>query len=259
MPLNPPLDDWRGRVAWIVGASSGIGRATAAELHRRGAKVAVSARDAGALPAFAAAHAGSLVLPLDVTESGALREAAAHLVAEYGAIDLALYSAGYYNPDVQRATEFDLGEMLRHDAINYGGALALVDAVLPSMLRQGRGHLSLVGSAVAYRGLPRALAYGPTKAALHHFAEILYLDLHPRGIGVSLIAPGFVATPLTARNTFRMPALISPEVAASAILRGWAAGRFEIHFPRRLTWWLKLLRMLPARVHFAAMRQLAAR
>jgi NAD(P)-dependent dehydrogenase (short-subunit alcohol dehydrogenase family) len=102
-----------------------------------------------------------------------------------------------------------------------------------------------------YRGLPNSLAYGPSKAALIHLAETLYLDLKDKGIGVSLINPGFVETPLTAHNTFKMPALITPQVAAVAMLKGWARGAFEIHFPKRFTLWLHLLRLLPYRLYFA--------
>ena len=106
-----------------------------------------------------------------------------------------------------------------------------------------------------YRGLPNALAYGPTKAALINLAEVLYLDLAPCGVGVSLINPGFVATPLTAQNSFHMPALITPETAARAIVQGWAAGEFEIHFPKRFTRFLKALRLLPDALYFKAVRR----
>jgi len=128
------------------------------------------------------------------------------------------------------------------------------------MLRQSddgtAAHLSLVSSVAGYRGLPQALAYGPTKAALINLAETLYLDLAPHGIGVSLINPGFVDTPLTAQNSFRMPALMSPEKAALAIVEGWQAGRFEIHFPKRFTRVLKALRPFPDSWYFATVRRL---
>ena len=254
MALNPRLADWRDRSVWIVGASSGIGAATAALLHARGARVAVSARDAAKLQAFAAAHPGALALPLDVGDAAALRDAAARVVAAHGRLDLALYCAGHYRP--LRATAYDLGEMLRHQAVNYVGALHWLDALLPVLLRQGAGHLSLVGSVAGYRGLPHALGYGPTKAALMHLAETLWLDLAPRGLGVSLVSPGFVATPLTEGNPLPMPALISPEEAALAMLRGWAQGRFEIHFPKRFTLWMKALRHLDHRLAFAAVRRI---
>lgn len=253
MPLNTKITSWDGRVAWVVGASSGIGRATAHELHARGATVIVSARNAAALDAFVAQHPGSIALPLDVGDAPALQAGAQQILRRHGAIDLALYCAGHYL--AQRATAFDLGEMLRHQHINYVGALHLLQAVLPGMIAARSGHISLVGSVAGYRGLPRSLAYGPTKAALYNLAESLYLDLHPLGIGVSIINPGFVQTPLTQQNDFPMPALITPEQAAQHIVRGWARGRFEVHFPRRFTLWMQLLRHLPAPLYFRAVRR----
>ncbi len=164
-----------------------------------------------------------------------------------------MYCAGHYR--AMCAAEFDVDEALLHMQINYAGALHLLDAVLPRLTAQGHGHLSLTASVAGYRGLPRAMAYGPSKAALQYLAESLYLDLHRAGIGVSVINPGFVATPLTAGNRFEMPALLTPEQAADHIVRGWAKGRFEIHFPKRFTLWLKLLRLLPHGLYFAAVQR----
>jgi NAD(P)-dependent dehydrogenase (short-subunit alcohol dehydrogenase family) len=257
MALNPRITDWRSQHVWLVGASTGIGRATAERLHSLGARVTVSARGAAALDAFAAAHPGAQVLPLDATDADAVQAAAQRLLAEHGRIDLALYCAGHYRP--MRATAFDLADALRHQQINYVGALNLLDAVLPALLRQAAAgtpaHLGLVASVAGYRGLPNALAYGPTKAALINLAEVLYLDLHSRGAGVSLINPGFVETPLTAQNSFHMPALITPEAAAEAIVAGWEKGEFEIHFPKRFTRLLKAMRQLPDRLYFGAVRR----
>ncbi len=253
MALNPRITSWHGQVVWLVGASTGIGRATAARLHALGATVIVSARSAGKLDAFVDRHKGAQAIALDATDRDAVRDAAARIVAEHGRIDLAVYCAGTYR--ALRATAFDLDVALQHQQVNYVGALVLLDAVLPVLLRQGHGHLSLVGSVAGYRGLPQALAYGPTKAALINLAETLYLDLQPRGIGVSVVNPGFVETPLTADNAFRMPALMSPEEAADAIVRGWQRGAFEIHFPKRFTLWLKALRLLAYGPYFAAVRR----
>ncbi|CAB5711362.1 Uncharacterized oxidoreductase SAV2478 [Delftia tsuruhatensis] len=253
--LNPPLSDWGGRSAWILGASSGIGRATAEALHAKGARVVVSARDAAALQEVARGRDGCLALPLDVTDADAVAQAARAVLAHEGrAPDLVLYCAGHYRP--QRATAFDLAEMQRHLDVNYGGALHLLAAVLPMLLAEGRGHLSLVGSVAGYRGLPMSLAYGPTKAALNNLAENLYLDLHGLGLGVSIINPGFVDTPLTAQNRFSMPALIGADEAARQMLRGWAQGRFEMNFPRRFTRWVRLLRCLPDAWYFSAVRRI---
>ena len=247
-PLNPPLRDWHGKTVWLVGASSGIGRATASALHAAGARVVVSARKAQALDAFVAEHPGSLALALDVTDAFTVKAAAGQLLAQ-GPLDCVVYCAGHYQ--AMRANALDLPDMQRHMDVNYVGALRVLDAVLPALLARGNGHFSLVGSVAGYRGLPNSLAYGPTKAALINLAETFYLDLHPKGLGVSLINPGFVATPLTATNAFDMPALLTPEQAARAILQGWARGSFEIHFPKRFTWWMKGLRLLPYRLYFS--------
>ena len=253
MALNPRIANWSGKVVWLVGASTGIGRATAERLHAAGAQVVVSARNAAALQAFEAQHAGSLGLALDATDRTAMSAAAQRVVERFGRIDLAVYCAGYYK--AMRATQFDLDEMLKHDHVNYVGALHMLDVVLPVLLRQKAGHVSLVSSVAGYRGLPNSLAYGPTKAALINLAQTLYLDLHPLGLGVSVINPGFVETPLTSKNQFTMPALISPEQAAVEILKGWQAGDFEIHFPKRFTLWLKALSHVGDWLYFKAIRR----
>jgi len=257
MPLNPAITDWRGKTVWLVGASTGIGRATASLLHARGARVIVSARSAEALQRFAAEHAGARSLPLDVTDRAAVR-AAAQQIAQDGDLDGMVYCAGHYT--AMDADAIDLDDMVRHVDINYVGALHLLDAVVPGMVRAATPDrapfISLVGSVAGYAGLPRSLAYGPTKAALINLAQTLYLELRHKGVGVSIINPGFVETPLTAKNTFRMPALLSPEQAAQEIVKGWARGAFEIHFPKRFTLWLKLLALLPYWLYFKLVGQL---
>lgn len=257
MALNPKVSDWTNRVVWLIGASSGIGRATAERLHAEGARVVVSARSAAALQDFTAAFPGSEAVVVDTTHRQGLHEAAQGIVRRHGRIDQLVYCAGTYHP--MRATAFDLDEALRHLQVNYVGALNTLDAVLPQLLKQaaeGTGaHLSLVASVAGYRGLPQSLAYGPTKAALINLAETLYLDLSPLGIGVSLVNPGFVKTPLTEQNRFDMPALISPAQAAAAMLRGWERGRFEIHFPKRFTWAMKALRIIDDRLYFRLVRR----
>lgn len=255
MPLNPRINSWMGLTVWLIGASSGIGRATASRLHGLGARVVVSARNEAALQAFVRAHPGSEAVAVDVTDAVSMRHARDRVMALPGtiALDMVVYCAGHYRP--MRAQDFHLGEALAHQRVNYGGALHMLDAVLPTMLSQGSGHISVVASVAGFRGLPKALAYGPTKAALNNLAETLYLDLHEMGIGVSVINPGFVRTPMTADNDFAMPALLTPEQAARAMVDGWQQGRFEIHFPKRFTLWLKLLRHLPHALYFPAVRR----
>lgn len=251
MALNPPITDWQGRRVWLIGASSGIGRAVAALLHARGARVCVSARQQPRLDAFVREHPGSQAIRLDVTDARSVVYAAQQLLAD-GPLDLVCYCAGHYRP--MTAQTLDLPELLQHQRVNVTGVLQVLRAVLPGLLQAahaGRSpHLSLVASVAGWRGLPQSLAYGPTKAALINLAENLFLDLRPQGVGVSLVNPGFVDTPLTARNPFPMPALLTPEEAARAIVRGWERGRFELHFPRRFTGVLKLVRCLPYRWYF---------
>ena len=251
-PMNPPIQDWRGRSVWLIGASSGIGLATAKALHAAGARVVVSARNAAALQQFVDAHPGAQAVVLDVTDTEAITAAARYVRSQQG-LDVVMYCAGYYQ--AVRASTYSLPEMLKHQEINYTGALRVLDAVIPELLPQQRGHISFISSVAGFRGLPKSLAYGPTKAALINLAEALYYDLSVHGIGVSLIDPGFVATPLVAGNDFPMPALITPEIAAQEILKGWRKGEFHIHFPKRFTRLLLLLRVLPYRAYFALVRQ----
>ena len=212
----------------------------------------VSARQQAQLDDFVRQHPGSRALALDVTDAAALAHAAQQVLAT-GPLDLVCYCAGYYRP--MSATALDLAELLQHQNVNVTGALHLLQATVPALLQAAdagrRPHLSLVASVAGWRGLPKSLAYGPTKAALINLAENLFLDLRPRGIGVSLINPGFVDTPLTAQNDFAMPALLTPEQAAQAIVKGWERGQFELHFPKRFTAILKWMRCLPYRWYFS--------
>jgi len=260
-PLNPPVNEWRDQRVWLVGASSGIGAALARELARRGARIAVSARREQSLHDVLDEVGGgpnqrpvdALVLPLDVTNAGALAAARDAIVAAWGGVDVVVWLAALWVP--MRADNFDLAAARRTIEINQIGALNLLAAVLPVLLDQGRGQLVLTASVAGWGGMPKALAYGQTKAALNHLAETLWIDLHPRGIGVSVVNPGFVDTPATATNTFTMPALISADEAAIRILAGISAGQFNIHFPRRFTGVLKFLRLLPIRCWFAVIRR----
>jgi short-subunit dehydrogenase len=248
MALNPKITDWRGKRVWIVGASTGIGAALARELAARGARQVLSARGIERLSALVADLQGAMSLRLDVSDSSAMQAAAQEAARLLGGLDVVIFNAGTYQP--LRAWELTPESIRATLDVNLLGVMDGVVAVLPGMLAAGQGHLLIVGSVAGYRGLPKAAVYGPSKAALINFAESIYMDLAPRGIAVTLVNPGFVATPLTAQNDFKMPALITAQQAASAILKGLARGEFEIHFPKRFSYFLKLLRLLPARLYF---------
>jgi len=267
-PLNPPFADYRGMRVWVIGASYGIGAAIARDLLARGARVALSARKRDLLRAVAGGHGEALVAPLDVTDVASVHAAARAIERAWGGFDLALVVAGTHvemrahlgraagGDDAEAdAPHWNLARARQLLEVNLLGVLNCVDAILPVLARQGSGGIGIVSSVAGYVGLPRALVYGASKAALINFTESLYGDLRPQGIGVYLINPGFVDTPLTQKNRFTMPALMKAEDAARVTLDGIAAGAFEIHYPKRFTRWLKLLRLLPYRLQFAALRR----
>ena len=247
--MNPKITDWQGKRVWLVGASSGIGAALAQELARRGARVALSARNAEKLHALNIAEA--LILPCDATDVASLATARDQLLLAWWGVDLVIYLAGDYQP--MRADDFDLARAEKIIEVNFLAAMRLTASVLPDL--KAGGGIAFVASVAGYRGLPNALAYGPGKAALIHFAEVLHLDLSPQNIGVWVINPGFVATQLTAQNDFTMPALMTPEAAASATVNGLKAGKFEIHFPKRFTLFMKFMALLPYRLYFPFIRR----
>lgn len=254
MALNPKITDWRGKRVWLVGGSTGIGASLARGLAHAGARLALSARSQTALQTVAADIDGALIEPLDVTDSAAFSPALARINAAWGGVDVVVLNAGTYEP--VRAWELNVDSARRVVDVNFMGVVHGVAAVVPQLIAQGAGAVVIVGSVSGYRGLPKALIYGATKSALINFAETLYLDLSPRGVGVFLVSPGFVATPLTAQNEFKMPGLITADQAAQEILHGMARGQFDIHFPKGFTRWLKLLEMLPYRLYFPAVRRM---
>ena len=192
--MNPAITDWHGKRVWLLGASSGIGAALARELLARGARVALSARKESVLHELAAKAPNALdalVLPCDAAHPASLARACACLMERWGGVDVAVYLAADYQP--MRAWELELDVASRMIDINLRGAIAFAACLVPSLLRQGQGQLAFVASVAGYGGLPKSLIYGPTKAALINFAETLYLDLAPRGLGVRVINPGFVS------------------------------------------------------------------
>ncbi len=242
---------------WVTGASSGIGAALVPVLASRGARVAVSARRGDLLESLATGWRRSgaevLVVPVDVTNRAAVIDGVRRIEQTWGGVDLALLNAGTHAPPSGRG--FDSGQFVHAMTLNYFGALYGIEAVLPGMLERGRGHVAGVASLAGYRGLPTAAAYGASKAALIHALESLRFDFEPRGIGVTIINPGFVRTPLTDRNRFHMPFLMDVEAAAAIIVAGLERGRKEIHFPRAFSSMIKLARVLPFPIYERIVRR----
>lgn len=242
---------------WITGASSGIGRHLALKLAGAGYMVVATARRADELQALAgeaAALAGRIVVkPGDVTQAEEMERICAEIGAEEGALVLAILNAGVYLPvagewmQVKRFTKsFD---------VNLKGVVnALVPAV-DLMKQAGRGQIAIVSSVAGHGGLPTSAAYGATKAALTNLAESLKFDLDKMNIRLQIVHPGFVDTPATKNNPFPMPALMDVEDAADRIVSGLGRGGFEITFPRRFTYFVKLLRLLPYPAYFGAVNR----
>jgi NAD(P)-dependent dehydrogenase (short-subunit alcohol dehydrogenase family) len=237
-------------LAWITGASSGIGRQLALELVARGWTVAATARREAELAALAAEGKGRVVAaPADVTDPGAVAAAVHRVRADSGRpIALAVLNAGTYIHD--SAQRFDLDAFALQVRVNILGTANALAAVMPAMIGRRSGQIAIVSSVAGYRGLPRAIAYSATKAALIAMAESLKFDLDRAGVMINLVNPGFVKTPLTDRNDFPMPFLMPVEAAAKRIADGLARGRFEIAFPRRFAAILKLMRILPYALYF---------
>jgi NADP-dependent 3-hydroxy acid dehydrogenase YdfG len=235
--------DLPGQKIWFVGASSGIGAATARLLTERGARVAISGRRRDLLTQVAGDR--MVVAPLDVTDREAVRRVASEVADALGGIDVVVWCAAYWKQS--DATQWDADAFARHYEVNVLGFNNVVDATLPAMLERGRGHLAGVASVAGFRGFPGAEGYGSTKAALVALLESLRASLWTRGVRVTTIAPGFVRTELTAVNQFPMPFLIDLDQAAASIVRGIERGRLEIVFPWRIATLMKLARFVPVR------------
>jgi short-subunit dehydrogenase len=249
------------RNVWLIGASSGIGAALVPGLVAAGARLAISARSADSLEALASTHAREgqplLAKPLDVTEDGACERVAAEIGGELGPIDILIYCAGQWEP--VEVESWDTQSLERQIAVNFTGFVRALGAVLPGMVSRHSGDIVGVASVAGYAGFPRAAAYSSTKAAVLALLQTLRIDLTAHGVGVTTVSPGFVDTPLTRKNDFPMPFMIDSDEAARRIIQGLLAGRREIHFPRRLTWAVKLLTVLPGAWYEAIARRFLAR
>lgn len=252
MRKSPPFP-----VAWITGASTGIGRSLALRLAAEGCTVVASARGAEALKTLeqeAESLSGRIVaMPLDVTDMAAIGEARDRIVAELGLPDLCVLNAGTYIPVNAKRLKVD-DFQLQFD-LNVMGTVKMLEAVIPGMVERKSGRIAVVSSISGYRGLRTASAYGATKAALINMCEALRMELGDAGITVQLVNPGFIKTPLTDKNEFPMPFLMPVEKAVDRFYRGLLTDRFEITFPKRFTWMLKFMRLLPYAIYLPLMNR----
>jgi len=239
--------------AWLTGASAGIGKAVVARLVEDGWTVYVTARSEGKLAAMAEGSNGRVIpAPGDVTDPEAMKAIVARIEGEHG-LALAILNAGVYIP--MTAQEFNVEDAKKHFDVNLQGVVNGLVPAMQAMLAKKKGCLALVASVAGYRGLPKAGAYGATKAALINMAEALAYNLYPEGVRISLICPGFVETDATSVNDFDMPFLMQTDEAAKRIVDGLQTTKFEITFPRRFSYMLKAFRFLPTKWYIALGRK----
>jgi short-subunit dehydrogenase len=229
--------------AWITGASSGIGASLAVELAERGWQVAISARREADLQEVAARHENIHGFVCDVTDRTAMAQVTADIEAAIGPIALAVMNAGIYLPTA--LPEFDASLFDRTFEVNLTGTVNGLAALIPNMVARGAGHISLISSVAGYGGLVTSAAYGASKAALFNMGESLAMDLKDSGVHISMVAPGFVKTPATDVNEFAMPFIVEADVAARRIADGLAKNKTHISFPRRFSFLLRLINLLP--------------
>lgn len=243
---------------WVTGAGKGLGRSLAFELARRGRAVAASARTASDLDTLSRASSalpGRIeCFPLDVTDGEAVARTVEAIEAQCGPIALAVLNAGTHIPVT--AAELTAEPFRTLIETNLMGVVHGLAALLPRFVARHAGHIAVVASVAGYRGLPTGAAYGATKAALINMCESLKPELDSLGIRLTLVNPGFVKTPLTDKNPFPMPFLMDVDRAAARLADGLESERFELTFPRRFTWFLKALRLLPYPLYFALTRRL---
>lgn len=234
------MRQWAGKRYWLVGASEGLGRALAMKMSRAGVELVLSARTRDRLDDLAGALPGrALVVPVDVRDPASVREAA--LAA--GPVDGVVYLAGVYWP--QTAQDWNAEQVEAMCDINFTGAARVMGAVVPEMVARGSGHLVLTGSLAGFRGLPGAIGYGASKAAIMHLSETMQADLRGTGIEVQQANPGFIRTRLTDKNQFTMPFIMDPEKAATEMFEHMGTGHFKKSFPMLFSWVFRLSQLLP--------------
>ena len=241
---------------WITGASSGIGKALAIKFSTEGWHVAASARRENLLQDLNKTNSNIHSFPLDVIDEPRTKKIFQDILVKFQAIDICIFCAGIHDPDAEKNINTEkIREIME---TNFFGTLNCIMAVNSYFRERKSGHISLVSSVAAYRGLPAASGYCASKSALTSLAESLYFDFKRYNVKVSVISPGFVKTPMTDKNKFPMPMIKSPEYAAEKIFIGLMKKNvFEIHFPITFTIMMKMLKIMPNWLYFFIVRRVA--
>ena len=237
------------KTIWITGGSTGIGKALAIKFANNGWNVAISARRENLLNELSDKYENITSFPLDVTDKIKCVEFFTQIKNKFQEIDICFFSTGTWNPKKEK--DIDIDQIEDVFKINFFGTLNSIKAVEQYYRDRKKGIITIVSSIAGYRGLPNSTGYGPSKSALNNLAESLYFDFKRSNVRVCLVSPGFIKTPMTDKNDFKMPFLKSPEYAADKIYDGLINKKiFEIHFPKELTLTLKLLSFLPSKFYF---------
>jgi short-subunit dehydrogenase len=240
---------------WITGASSGIGKALAIKFANEGWHVAVSARRKELLDDLSKTNPNISSFPLDVTKHESCVHIFENILKKYSSINLCVFSTGIYDPKTEK--NINLEQIENVMKVNFFGTLNCIKTVEDYLKNKKEGHIAIMASVAGYRGLPNSSGYGPSKAALINLSESLYFDFKRHKVRISLISPGFIKTPLTDKNKFKMPFLKSPEFAADKIYNGLIkSNSFEIAFPKELIIIMKIFKVLPNRIYLYLIKKL---
>ena len=243
------------KIIWITGASSGIGKALALKFASENWSVAISARRENILKEISESHENIKSFPLDVTDQAKCKEVFEQIKGHYGDVDICFFSTGTWNPKKEK--DIDVKQIENVFKVNFFGTVNSIKAVEEYFKNRNTGTITIVSSIAGYRGLPNSTGYGPSKSALNNLAESLYFDFGRHNVRVCLVSPGFIKTPMTDKNDFKMPFLKTSEFAADKIYDGLInKNNFEIHFPKELTLTLKLFSILPNKIYFYLVKKL---
>ena len=243
------------KVIWITGASSGIGKALALKFANENWSVAISARRENILKEISESNENIKSFPLDVTDKTKCKEVFEQIKNHYGNVDICFFSTGTWNPKKEK--DIDVEQIENVFKVNFFGTVNSIKAVEEYFKNKNNGIITIVSSIAGYRGLPNSTGYGPSKSALNNLAESLYFDFGRHNVRVCLVSPGFIKTPMTDKNDFKMPFLKTSEFAADKIYDGLInQNNFEIHFPKQLTLTLKLFGLLPSKIYFYLVKKL---
>ena len=243
------------KTIWITGGSTGIGKALAIKFANEGWNVAISARREQLLEEISNEYENISSFPLDVTNKSNCNEVFNQIINKFQNIDICFFSTGTWDPKKEK--DIDVEQIENVFKVNFFGTLNSIKAVEEYFKNKKSGTITIVSSIAGYRGLPNSTGYGPSKSALNNLAESLYFDFGRSNVRVCLVSPGFIKTPMTDKNDFKMPFLKTPEYAAEKIYDGLVnKNSFEIHFPKSLTMILKILSFLPNKIYFVLIGKL---